>query len=164
MSLNPIIWGPHAWIFLHSVTLSYSNCPTNNEKQNMKKFMNSVGKILPCEKCRNNFKKHILKHELNNNVLNSKKSLVKWMLNMHNEVNHSTGKEKITYEQLLDIYDKMYSNVPKNNPDLNLNIVPAPPKYSTTLILVVLLIIIIIITICVQIIKQLKIKKKTTLI
>jgi len=33
------IWGPHAWIFLHSISLEYPDNPTNIDKNNMKNFI-----------------------------------------------------------------------------------------------------------------------------
>ena len=33
------IWGPHAWIFLHSITMAYPENPTDNDKKYMKIFL-----------------------------------------------------------------------------------------------------------------------------
>ena len=57
--MNPKIWGKHAWIFLHSITLAYPNCPTDEEKNNTKNFFISLENILPCYECRRNYKKHL---------------------------------------------------------------------------------------------------------
>ena len=57
--MNPGIWGPHCWIFLHSITLSYPNYPTFQDKQKTKDFFNNLGDILPCMECRRNYKKNI---------------------------------------------------------------------------------------------------------
>ena len=46
--MRPEIWGPHAWIFLHSVTLEYPDNPTDEDKQNMINFIDSLGNVLPC--------------------------------------------------------------------------------------------------------------------
>ena len=32
--MEPEIWGPHAWQFLHSITLSYPDNPTFEDKNN----------------------------------------------------------------------------------------------------------------------------------
>ena len=38
--MNPKIWGPHAWIFLHSITLNYPENPTPElKKNNIKDFL-----------------------------------------------------------------------------------------------------------------------------
>ena len=30
--MDPLIWGPHAWFFLHSITLVYPDNPSEQEK------------------------------------------------------------------------------------------------------------------------------------
>ena len=37
--MDPEIWGPSAWIFLHTITLNYPNNPTIYDKQNYKNFL-----------------------------------------------------------------------------------------------------------------------------
>ena len=54
--MDPEIWGPHAWIFLHSVTLAYPENPTNIDKKNFELFFNSMQPIIPCQKCSNHYK------------------------------------------------------------------------------------------------------------
>ena len=90
--MKPEVWGPHAWIFLHSITLEYPNNPTNEDKLNIKNFFNSVGLVLPCQKCRLNFNSHLKKYPLTDKVLESKSSLVKWMIDIHNCVNVMNNK------------------------------------------------------------------------
>jgi hypothetical protein len=113
MSLNPKVWGKHSWIFLHSITLSYPNNPTKQDKKKMKEFFHNVGDVLPCHNCRDNYIKHLKELPIDSNCLESKEALVKWLLEFHNKVNETTGKPTITYEELLDKYSKMYEN--KNN-------------------------------------------------
>ena len=50
--MKPEIWGPHAWIFLHSITFDYPDNPTKEVKEKYKGFFESLQDILPCEKCK----------------------------------------------------------------------------------------------------------------
>lgn len=84
INLNPEIWGPKAWFFIESAIISYPDNPTNIEKENFKNFINSLIYILPCNKCRNNFKIHISKYPLNDNILNKKNNLLNWIIKIHN--------------------------------------------------------------------------------
>ena len=36
--MNPKIWGPGGWLFLHSITLNYPENPTENDKMYHKNF------------------------------------------------------------------------------------------------------------------------------
>jgi hypothetical protein len=100
--MKPEIWGPHAWIFLHSVTMEYPDSPTNVDKENMTNFMESLKSVLPCKKCRINFENHLRDFPLDDTVLNSKKNLVKWLIDTHNSVNRINGKKEIDYESALN--------------------------------------------------------------
>lgn len=100
--MNPKIWGPPTWFFLHSVTLGYPVKPTDIDKQNIKEFFESVGKILPCGKCKDNYKKHLSKLPLNETVLSSRDNLVKWLIDVHNEVNIATNKSILNYDQAIE--------------------------------------------------------------
>lgn len=99
--MKPEIWGPATWTLLHSITLEYPESPTTEDKENIKNFINCFGKVLPCEKCRINFKSHIEEIPLNDDVLNSRKNLIKWMIDVHNSVNKMNGKKELTYHDAL---------------------------------------------------------------
>lgn len=106
--MDPNVWGQHAWIFLHSITLNYPSCPTEKDKENMKNFFLSLKNVLPCSKCRNNFENHLKKFPLTDKVLCSKEDLVKWLINIHNSVNEQTGKKIMRYNEVLQFYSNLY--------------------------------------------------------
>jgi len=103
-NISPEEWGPSAWRFMHYITLSYPDNPTNNDKQNMKTFFSSIGSILPCEKCRLNFERHLVIYPLNDDVLSSRFDLVNWLINVHNEVNKMNGKKVLSYDEVMELY------------------------------------------------------------
>ena len=107
--MEPNIWGPEAWTFLHSITLNYPDNPTINDKKYHIDFFNILPNILPCIICRQNLKKHLgelpIKFHLSNKI-----SLCKWLVEIHNKTNIDLGKKTITYPEFLKIYQKKYSN------------------------------------------------------
>jgi hypothetical protein len=103
-NISPRIWGPHGWKFLHYVTFSYPENPTNEDKENYKFFFNSVGSILPCFTCRENYKNHLKKFPLDDNTLKTQFNLVSWLINIHNEVNKIHGEKILSYNEVLNIY------------------------------------------------------------
>ena len=107
--MRPEVWGPHAWMFLHSITLEYPEKPTIEDKKNMIDFINSLGKVLPCHKCRNNFKTHLQKYPLDDNALASRNNLVKWLIDIHNCVNGVKNCKKLSYEEALEKLLKTYN-------------------------------------------------------
>ncbi len=103
-NISPIIWGPSGWNFLHYITFTYPNNPTDEEKETYLNFFTFVGKVLPCKNCRINFEKHQIKYPLNDIVLKNKENLVKWLINIHNEVNIMNGKKVLSYNDVINIY------------------------------------------------------------
>lgn len=111
--MKPDIWGPHAWIFLHSITLDYPDNPTENDKKNFSAFFNSLGYVLPCTKCKLNFKTHLEKYPLTNNALSSKTKLIKWLIDIHNEINKINNKPIMSYETSLQNILTLYESEDK---------------------------------------------------
>ena len=126
--MNPTIWGPSAWRFMHYITLSYPDNPSDDDKHNIKQFFIYAGKVLPCAKCRNNFKDHLHKYPLDDNVLSSRLTLVNWLIDIHNEVNIATGKPVVQHKLVIE-------NFTNSNQDNN--------KKTVLLITIILIIIII---------------------
>ena len=103
-NINPDIWGLHGWKFMHYITLSYPEKPTEKEKEDIKLFFNSVGRVLPCYLCRVNYEKHLNNSPLNDTVISCEKNLSKWLVDIHNEVNNIHGKHKYTMDEFYEEY------------------------------------------------------------
>ncbi len=99
--MKPEIWGPHAWIFLHSITLTYPDTPTSDDKKNMADFFSTLMKVLPCQKCQSNFGQHFAEYPLTDDILSSKAKLIKWLIDVHNAVNRMNNKEVLSHEESL---------------------------------------------------------------
>lgn len=103
-NINPDIWGPPGWRFMHYITLSYPIEPSDKNKEDIKRFFTSVGPVLPCESCRIHFNSHRHKHPITDDVLSTRDNLVIWLMNIHNEVNLIKGKPIYTLDMLYDEY------------------------------------------------------------
>lgn len=62
----------------------------------MHDFLQSLGRVLPCKKCRPNYEKYISDHPFD---LRSRDHLVRWMIDLHNDVNKRLGKPILSYEE-----------------------------------------------------------------
>lgn len=112
--MDPKIWGPHAWVFLHCITFAYPENPTAKDKEIMKSFLGALPGVLPCMKCRNNCKNHYKKLPLTDEVLASRASLTKWLIDIHNSVNVMNNKPIKDPITAINEYKKMY-NLSDNN-------------------------------------------------
>ena len=106
--MEPEIWGPHAWQFLHSITLSYPDNPTLEDKNNHAQFFNSIQNILPCQSCRDHYTQNLQALPIEQH-LDNKESLFRWLVDIHNRVNVTNNKREYSYDEVTELYEKMYS-------------------------------------------------------
>ena len=112
--MNPKIWGPHAWIFLHSIAYGYPENPTKNEQVNAKKFFESLGYMLPCKTCSTLYIKDIKKIDSIDNAVKNKNNLIKWVNQMHNKVNENLNKKQYSDSEYKNYYLNMYTPINYN--------------------------------------------------
>ena len=105
--MDPNVWGPHAWQFLHSITLAYPDNPTDNDKQSHSQFFDSLKNILPCDKCKYHYAQTLETNPIENH-LEDKESLFRWLVDVHNRVNVENSKKEYSYDEVTEIYEKMY--------------------------------------------------------
>lgn len=138
MSIDPRIWGAKAWFIMYCVAFTFPHKPTIDDQLNIKTFYESFGSVLPCEKCKVNFMKHLEIHPLTNNELKNRKSLLEWLILINNETNKEIGSPPVTYEQIIDKYtNELDPNSIKKQTKFNYNYM-----YIGTIILLILFIII----------------------
>lgn len=93
--VDPNIWGKHGWKFLHYVAQGYPDFPTTEDKITYKSFFGNIGNILPCYKCQQHYKQHLINMPLTDNVMSSKNNLETWVISVHNQVNISNQKSSL---------------------------------------------------------------------
>ena len=106
------VWGPSAWKFLHTITFQYPENPTDIEKRQYYVFFNSLKDVLPCPNCREHYSVNFDKIPIQ---MESRKELIEWLIDIHNEVNVMIGKREYSYDEVYQLYNKMYSNSNSNS-------------------------------------------------
>ena len=124
-------WGPHGWIFLHSITFQYPMNPSINDKKNYYNFFHSLQYILPCPKCKNHYSDHLKNNPIQ---LNSRLDLIHWLIKVHNNVNKSLNKKIYSFNEIENLYHKNYNYSIQNNINSNNN-----NTYHYLLIILILL-------------------------
>ena len=106
-SINPEYWGKSGWIFLNSIALTYKP----EYKENYREFFLQMPYILPCKTCGENFKKNINNLD---EVLNSKESLLNWLINIRNNIykdNNTEWKQKSIKSTFDEIFYSHEENI-----------------------------------------------------
>ena len=96
--IGPNKWGPVIWHALHYITLGYPDNPSEDQKQKYKLFFSLLADVIPCSICRNHFSENLIKMPLSDEVLKTKESLIKWLIDFHNVVNEMNKKPIIEYK------------------------------------------------------------------
>jgi len=104
--MKPEIWGPHLWYILHIISFEYPLNPTEYDKRIYHDFYTSLKDVIPCEMCRKHYQTHIHKYPLTPH-LDTRDTLVKWVIQVHNFVNASLGKPILSIAQVMDIYSNL---------------------------------------------------------
>jgi len=117
MAITPDIWGPHGWKFMHYVALAYPAKPTLEQKNEYKIFFESIQNILPCGMCSYNYKKHLKELPMNDKVLESNITLLKWTIDMHNKVNVQNGKREYNSEEVINLLINNFGDKKENFED-----------------------------------------------
>ena len=94
MNFSPSIWGEATWKFMHLVALGYPEKPTKKDRQTYKAFFFNLGKVLPCDRCSNNYKDHWRKLNIDR-YLNNPDDLFSWTVLVRNEVQKKIKKKKM---------------------------------------------------------------------
>lgn len=105
--MNQNIWGPHLWFSLHTITFNYPLKPTIDDKDNYRNFFNSMKNVIPCSVCKKNYIRHLNEIPIDQH-LHNRKSLVYWVIDLHNMVNGETGKKILSYDNVIKKYEDAY--------------------------------------------------------
>ena len=142
--MNQNIWGSTLWFSLHTISMNYPNNPTYIEQKDYKNFFISLENVIPCRICRKNYQRHLKEHPIDNHM-GSRKELVYWLIDIHNMVNAEIGKKIISYDKVIEKYEKIYQKkifddkINLNNFKVNLNNRKYIILFLTILILLLIL-------------------------
>ena len=113
-NIDPLLWGPSLWKYLHYLTLSYPDSPSIEIQLKYKDFFLNLHNFIPCEKCRINYVRHLEELPLTDDILTSRNALIKWLFIIHNIVNKETGKRELKFNEFIEIYTIDPEEVKKN--------------------------------------------------
>jgi hypothetical protein len=104
--LDPKVWGPHYWFFLHTLAMTYPNHPNTITKKKYYEFIQNLPLFLPVENISGEFSKLIEKYPITP-YLDDRDSFVRWMHFIHNKINEKLEKPTLS---LNDFFIKYYDS------------------------------------------------------
>jgi hypothetical protein len=104
--LDPKIWGPHYWFFLHTISIAYPHHPNAVTKKKYYDLIQNLHVFLPVEKIATEFSQLLEQYPVTP-YLDNRESFVRWTWFIHNKINEKLEKPKISME---DFYKQYYEN------------------------------------------------------
>lgn len=104
--MQSAIFGPAFWMTIHITSFNYPVEPTEEDKKNYSNWLMSIGKILPCRYCRENFPKNIEAAGYNyDTCMKSRDSFSKFCYELHDVVNKMLKKTSPPFEEIRSKYE-----------------------------------------------------------
>lgn len=114
--LNPEIWGPSYWHFLHSVAYKYPEHPNPITKRKYYDLIMNFPLFIPDSEMGDRFSEMLDKYPIQP-YLDSRESFIRWVWFIHNKYNRVLNKPEIGLFESLDKYvEKNTSVSPETKP------------------------------------------------
>ena len=109
MALEPKVWGPHYWFFLHTIALSYPKYPNAITKKKYYELIQNMSLFIPVESISTEFSKLIDMYPVAP-YLDNKDSFIRWTHFIHNKINEKLEKPIISMSQFYTNYYEAYKS------------------------------------------------------
>lgn len=106
MKFSPTVWGPFFWHTIHLVAIGYPQKPSYTEKKCAKEFYESLAYLIPCGICREHYHAHLEKNPITP-YLDSRTDLIRWTIQIHNQVNEMLKRPTWTLEEVMRYYERL---------------------------------------------------------
>jgi hypothetical protein len=141
-------WGKPFWNVMHSITFSYPDKPSDDDKDRIRIFFKIVPYFLPCSVCGMHFVKEMAAKPLSDEVLASMDTLSRWLVDLHNSVNVRLKKTEVSYEAAKKFYFEDAGAEPREANTVKPVNASINPMYKTafwsTAVILILLIIVVV--------------------
>ena len=97
-------WGPAAWNTLHAFAHSVPLTLDATQQSDFVQFLYLFGAHLPCPKCRAHFKEYLDTH-IEASDFTTRKSIIAFVHEAHNDVNVRLGKRTWTLHDHMEVYE-----------------------------------------------------------
>lgn len=119
MDYNPSIWGSSGWALMHLLA-EKSRHESFEYAHKLNRFYTLLGDMLPCHKCRINYKEHIKLLPIP--TISKGNRFVRWVYHLHHSVNLSRGiQSSPDYHVIRDMWHQRYLTMKEPYREFDLN-------------------------------------------
>lgn len=107
MALDPKVWGPHYWFFLHTLAMCYPHRPNTISKKKYYDFIHNLPLFIPIENIASHFSQLLDQYPVSP-YLDSRDAFIRWMHFIHNKINQRLEKPSISLSKFYEHYYEQY--------------------------------------------------------
>jgi hypothetical protein len=107
--LDPKIWGPSYWFFLHTLAMTYPHYPNAVTKKKYYEFIQNLPLFIPVDEVSNEFSLLLDKYPITA-YLDNRESFVRWLHFIHNKINQKLEKPQINLNEFYIQYYEAYKS------------------------------------------------------
>ena len=133
--MDPYIWGPILWEYLHLLSINYPNDADIQMKKKYENFLLYLGHTLPCDICSKHYLNFMTIEKIKSG-LKDKTTFMKLIWELHNDVNKKLNKKYFSYKN----FSKKYYNIIKSNKsDIDFKNKTIKNKYSRFILIIIII-------------------------
>ena len=105
--MNPNIWGPHYWFFLHAVARHYPTHPSAVHRKIHYRLIMNFHEFIPDATSAKSFSA-LIKENPVTPYLDSRRDFMIWTNHIHNLMNERLDKDNVPFEKYENDFDEYY--------------------------------------------------------
>lgn len=109
--LDPDVWGPTYWFFLHTIAYSYPEHVNQVTKRKYYDFIQNLPLFIPVSEMGNKFASILDRYPVSP-YLDNRESFIRWIHFIHNKYNVMLGKEEISLQESIELFLEKYRAKP----------------------------------------------------
>jgi len=109
--MDPSVWGPHYWFFLHTVAFHYPLHPTSIQKKMYHRLIHHFHQFIPNPSIATTYEKVLQKNPVSP-YLDSREDFITWVHHIHNIINIRLEKPTITLQEHYEEFSKHFETRP----------------------------------------------------
>ena len=110
-TLNPNVWGPHYWFFLHTIAMRYPIHPNSTTQKKYYELIQNFPLFIPDDNIAKDFIQCIEEKPIQA-YLDTRDSFIAWVNYIHNRINVKLEKDEVSLE---DFYVQYFNQYKEND-------------------------------------------------
>jgi hypothetical protein len=113
-------WGPDTWKGINAIVRFYPETPTQTERDDYRRYLESLKFVLPCDKCKKHYTEYLDNIDWEE-ITTNRFTMTKAVIDLHNSINKRNNKRELDYPEAMYIINM--GHPPKSNINIYIAII-----------------------------------------